>query len=205
MLEELYNYLKSGNIEKASKIVFSDLKDNVIGLILVKAKIKNKSEALTILSDALYYVHEKIIANKFVFKNEKGFLSYFKKACAIKAYEYNKLMNGNSKFIVSNEILEQHTTDFEDEFKKNKAIEYRKKKELYGIEIETEENELSKEYIAAFHKLSEKCKMLLVLKQKHTYKEIMQMVGILYKIVSLSVCKSTYWRCKNNLKKKLNK
>ncbi len=211
MYKELYINLESGNFEKASSIVFSDLKDELVGFIMKKAAINNKSEALTILIDSLYDIQTKIETKKFVYQNESAFKSYFKEACFFKVKEYKKEKIKYSKFVVSDKILEmQSTTDFEqnemedyeNRYKENQRKEYKKIKKDYGLPLKANKNDSPIKNFAIFHKLSTKEQVIVLLKivLKMPFKDIFDVIGGIYKIKSVDVCKTTYYRCRRKIK-----
>ena len=211
MYKELHNYLKSSDFEKASYIVFSDLKHDFVGLIMKKANINNESEALSILTDSLYYVQAKIENGEFVFQNESAFKSYFKKACVYKSLEYKKEMSGNSKLFVSDELLETGSTtcfeeneqeDFDVRFIENQKEEYKKIEKEYGIKLKPNRNDKPMKNIDIFHKFSAKEQVITILRSffKVPYKEIFGKIGDIYQIKSVDVCKTTYYRCRKKIK-----
>lgn len=188
---------RNGDHNKTREILIDMLQSESIGLILSKTKVSNEQDALSIFYDAIMDQVDEMISGKFNFINELKFISYFKNKCILKAKEF--IRENISPFIPLPDIALENEEIIEDEFNEIRTQDYNRKNELYGIDLmpDLEKTGLPIEVMKAFYFLSDKCKILIVLRKimNISHKKIVDSVGILYTIGNENVCKNTLKRC----------
>nr|NQU89751.1 hypothetical protein [Bacteroidota bacterium] len=188
---------QNGNDDKGKERLIEMLQSGSIGLILSKTRVSEQHDALSIFYDAIMDQVDEILSGKFVFADEIKFKAYFRKKCIFKAKGF--VRENIAPFIPMADISEQTEYLFETEFDDIRNEEYNRKNELYNIDLapDPQKSGFPKHVMEAFHKLSDKCKMLIILKKlmNISHKTIVDSVGFLYTIANENVSKNALKRC----------
>nr|NQU90529.1 hypothetical protein [Bacteroidota bacterium] len=192
---------QNGNDDNGKEILIEMLQSGSIGLILSKTRVSEKHDALSIFYDAIMDQLDEILSGKFVFVDEVKFRAYFRKKCIFKA---NAFVRENiAPFIPMADISEQTEHLLENEYDEIRNEGYYRKNELYNLDLSPDPQKpgFPKQVMEAFHQLSDKCKMLIILKKlmNVSHRKIVDTVGLLYTIGNENVSKNMLKRCWKNL------
>ena len=194
---EVIKLCQIGNDDKAKEILIKMLQSVSIGLILSKTRVSEQHDALSIFYDAVMEQVDEILSGKFVYVEDAKFMAYFKNKCIFKAKEF--VRENIAPFIPMADISGQTEYILENEYNEIRGEDYSRKNEMYNINLTPDPQKLGfpKEVMEAFHRLSDKCKILIVLKKlmNVSHRTIVDTVGQLYTISNENVSKNALKRC----------
>ena len=197
---------KNGDENKAKEDLIEMLQDRSVGLILKKSRVTEKHDALSIFYDAILEQVDEVVAGKFVFENDRKFEAYFKTKCLFKAKTF--VRENIAPFIPKGDIDLLAYETMERKYEDIRNQEYEKKGKLYDIDLSPDPAslELPKHVVAAFHRLSDKCKIMIILKKlmNISHRKIVETVGTLYTIGNENVSKNILRRCWKTLVEQSN-
>jgi hypothetical protein len=183
--EEIVKLIKSGNINEACKIFYTQFKKSLSDFLIINHRW-SKAEAEIIINDSFILITNKIIDKQI----EKINITYIKEICKnIGANKYRKALREEKKL---KDYFEESKRELETDFYKT-----------YNIELNLDSfNFKHKEAIRAFGILDEKCQNLI--KMKHVdglrHEEIIKQI---FEIGNIDSSKSLLNRCMRKWKKLL--
>ncbi len=188
---------QNGNGDKAKEILIEMLQAASIGLILSKTRVREEHDALSIFYDAVMEQVDEIASGKFAFVDEMKFMAYFRQKCIFKAKQF--IRENIAPFVPMADISAQTESVLEEEYDEIRTENYSRKNELYNVSLTPDAQKLGfpKNVMEAFHHLSDKCKILIVLKKlmNVSHRAIVDTVGVLYTISNENVSKNSLKRC----------
>ncbi len=188
---------QNGNDDKAKEILIEMLQSVSIGLILSKTRVTEKHDALSIFYDSILEQVDEVLSGKFVFVDDVKFKAYFNNKCIYKAKGF--VRENIAPFVPMADISGQTEHILEDEYNEIRNEDYNRKNKLYNIDLTPGPQKLGfpKQVMEAFHRLSDKCKILIVLKKlmNVSHRTIVDTVGLLYTISNENVSKNALKRC----------
>jgi hypothetical protein len=195
--------IEKKKLKEAHEILSARLKNDCLALIWRKDRHLTARERVSVFDEAFMALCLRVENGKFVYKDDKSFVTYFKTSCVHQVYKIWKLEQ--KEFSFPGEILENLESKEKLEEVRNDFIQ--EKIHLYGIKLVLDDNEdeIQERFdkvMKIFNTMDPKCQLIIWFKffEKLSHEEIVEVLESDYKINSADTSKQMLCRCLNHIR-----